>query len=81
MTPSNHYCFFMLLDLGEELTIDYATFQTTIPTFQCWCGASICRGQIESDAYREQWFQDCYGSHVTPYILTLIEIEKIKNKN
>ncbi|CAF3878419.1 unnamed protein product [Rotaria sordida] len=48
------------IPVGEELTIDYATYLTTIPSFQCWCGASICRGQIKPDAYKEKWFQDRY---------------------
>ncbi|CAF3822152.1 unnamed protein product [Rotaria sordida] len=72
-TPINHSCdpnvWINGLDciarryipLGEELTIDYATYLTTIPSFQCWCGTSICRGQIKSDAYKEKWFQDRYG--------------------
>ncbi|CAF3288105.1 unnamed protein product [Rotaria socialis] len=66
---------------GEELTINYSTFMTTIPDFPCWCGTAICRRQIKSDEYKEKWFQERYGLHVSPYMLMSLEIEKLKKRN
>lgn len=35
---------------GEDLTMDYATFcDFTMKPFQCFCGASCCRGNIQPD--------------------------------
>lgn len=65
---------------GEELTIDYSTFMTTAPNFQCWCASAMCRGEIRSDDYKQQWFQERYGSHVTSYISMLIKIQKLEEE-
>lgn len=36
---------------GEDLSLDYATFcDFTMKPFQCFCGASCCRGNIQPDA-------------------------------
>lgn len=56
----------------EELTLDYATFEPTHPEFECWCGATACRRMVRPNEYKEVWFQERYGAHVSPFILTLI---------
>jgi len=61
--------------------MDYSTFTNTPENFVCRCGTSLCRGQLKSNEYKEKWFQDRYGSHLNPYILMLIEIEKLKTNN
>jgi hypothetical protein len=61
--------------------MDYSIVTNTPPDFECWCGASQCRRRLKPDEYKEKWFQDRYGSHVSPYIQMLIEIDKIKNNN
>ena len=71
----------IFLAAGDELTVDYATYMNTIPDFECWCGTSVCRRRIQSDEYKEKWFQDRYGSHVSPYILMLVGIEKMTSSN
>jgi hypothetical protein len=71
----------ILIGASEELTTDYSTFINTPSVFECWCGSPLCRHQIKPDEYKEKWFQDRYGSHVSPYILMLIEIDKMKNNN
>jgi hypothetical protein len=53
---------------GEELTLDYATFEPTHPAFECWCGAAQCRQMIRPNEYREEWFQQRYGRFVSPHI-------------
>jgi hypothetical protein len=71
---------FLFIDVGEELTIDYSTYTNTPPNFECWCGAVQCRRQIRPDEYKEKWFQDRYGSHINPYMLMLVEKDKIKTE-
>jgi D-alanine-D-alanine ligase len=63
---------------GEELTLDYATFEPEHPAFECWCGAGegLCRKQVRPDEYREEWFQQRYGEHVSPHILSLQKRER-----
>lgn len=56
----------------EELTLDYATFVTTFPKFKCWCGTAICRGFLKDNEYKEQWFQERYKNHCSPFINGLI---------
>ena len=63
---------------GEELTMDYATFAPSHSFSQCWCGAALCRKTIQPNEYREEWFQKRYGTYVSPYVRTLIEIEEMK---
>lgn len=59
---------------GEELTIDYATFEPYHPAFPCWCGASDCRGAFNADAYKEEWFQKKYEGHFSPYMQHLVDL-------
>ncbi|CAF4114625.1 unnamed protein product [Rotaria socialis] len=65
----------------EPLTMDYSTFMNTPPDFECWCGALECCRRLKPDEYKEKWFQDRYGSNVSPYIRMLINIENMKNNN
>ena len=71
----------IFLAKGAELTVDYATFMNTLTDFQCWCGSSLCRRRIKREEYKEKWFQDRYGSHVSPYVLMLIGIDQMKNQH
>lgn len=52
---------------GEELTIDYAT-QTGAPGFSmpCDCGATICRGVVSSEDWRDADLQARYAGHWVP---------------
>jgi hypothetical protein len=65
---------------GEELTLDYATFEPTHPAFACWCGAATCRKMVRPNEFKEEWFQTRYGSHVSPYILMLIGREAVERE-
>ena len=78
--PVNHSCdpnaWFEGLDVtartdiaaGEEITLDYATFYNELmPSFECRCGTSSCRGIIRGDDYR-RGFVDRYGEHVSDYV-------------
>lgn len=72
----SNFCVFTEVD--EEITIDYSTYVNEPPDFECWCGVEECRRRLKPNEYKEKWFQDRYGSHVTPYILMLTNIEKMK---
>lgn len=45
---------------GEEITIEYATFNTGLDEFECDCGASDCRGRVAGEDWmlpglQERW--------------------------
>lgn len=54
----------------EEITMDYATMYTegTGASFQCKCGSNICRGEWKGTDYRQEWFKQIYGDHVTDHV-------------
>jgi len=62
--------------MGEELTLDYATFEPSHPAFECWCGSALCRKMIEPNEYRMEWFKQRYGGHVSPFIRALMRREE-----
>jgi len=62
---------------GEELTLDYATFLPNHPPFECWCGAQGCRRQLQPNEYKQSWFKETYGVHVSPYIRHLMETGQV----
>lgn len=53
---------------GEQITLDYATLYADgmIP-FQCQCGSSNCRGQIQETDYLQPFVAN-YGEHISEYI-------------
>ncbi|KAG2426154.1 hypothetical protein HXX76_013135 [Chlamydomonas incerta] len=79
--PLNHSCdpntWFVGLDivarrdvaLGEQITIDYATFCVEHMTaFDCCCGSAACRGRVGGLDYVADWVGDAYGHHVSGYV-------------
>jgi D-alanine-D-alanine ligase len=53
---------------GEEISIDYATrYNERMPSFDCECGTSACRGTIHGSDYMTD-VVDRYGSHVSDYV-------------
>lgn len=57
------------VDVGEELTVDYAT-QTTEPAFRmaCRCGMSLCRAVVTGTDWRSTAWADRYRGHVVPAV-------------
>jgi SET domain-containing protein len=55
---------------GEEVTIDYALFETHeyIADWQCACGTSECRGRITGQDWLLPEIQFRYQGHFTPLI-------------
>ncbi|RLB47608.1 MAG: hypothetical protein DRJ42_25050, partial [Deltaproteobacteria bacterium] len=55
---------------GEEVTLDHATFRAgDLPSFQCACGATDCRGTIRGDDYLGD-FMNRYGDHASDFVRT-----------
>jgi len=53
---------------GEEITMDYATFMNELmPSFDCFCGSSRCRGTIHGDDYLGDEVER-YGDHFSDYV-------------
>jgi hypothetical protein len=55
---------------GEELTIDYATFESEIEhmTGPCLCGAPSCRGRVTGYRDLTEERRAAYGPYVAPYL-------------
>ena len=48
--------------------MDYATFMNELmPSFECYCGATRCRGEIHGDDYLSDVVER-YGDHVSDYV-------------
>jgi hypothetical protein len=53
---------------GDEITMDYATFQDHRMTpFECACGASACRGVIRGEDHLQD-FVARYGDHLSDHV-------------
>lgn len=66
------------INQGEQLTIDYCTFDSNIYNCisECKCGSSDCRTYIRGNDYILPELQEKYKHHFLPYIQ-----EKIKKNN
>jgi uncharacterized protein len=53
---------------GEELTTDYALFDTLDTGMECGCGAASCRRSITGDDWRRPDLQARYGKYFSTYI-------------
>lgn len=55
---------------GEEITIDYATFETEISSMpDCLCGQECCRHSITGFADLTDTQRESYGPYIAPYLL------------
>jgi SET domain-containing protein len=72
---------------GEELTFDYATFQTFVwpeeirrhaspQTIKCLCGTKACRGKVSGDDWKLPELRRKYAGHFIPYIQAMMDKEK-----
>ena len=61
------------IDEGEELTIDYATFEYELEHFHrpCLCGASTCRGRITGYKDLHEHLREAYGPYIAEYLLEM----------
>jgi SET domain-containing protein len=56
------------VDAGEELTTDYALFDTPSTRMRCSCGSRSCRGTITGDDWRDPVLQERYAGWFSTYI-------------
>lgn len=57
---------------GEELTLDYATFELNeewVMPWECRCGAPTCRKTITGRDWKLAHLQERYGPHFSPVLL------------
>lgn len=53
---------------GDEITMDHATFRTEpMPSFECACGADLCRGLIRAEDHLQP-FVERYAGHVSDHV-------------
>jgi uncharacterized protein len=53
---------------GEELTTDYALFDTPSETMECACGTASCRGVITGDDWRDPMLRRRYAGWFSRYL-------------
>lgn len=57
------------IEPGEELTIDYALWETDAAwAMQCCCGAVACRQWITGQDWMQPALQTRYAGHFSPYV-------------
>ncbi len=66
------------IDVGEELTVDYALFEAELEDwgFDCRCGSAVCRGRIRGDDWRRPDVRARYGTHFIPLITKMMQSER-----
>jgi uncharacterized protein len=57
-----------LVEAGEELTIDYATFSVVSWQMDCHCGAASCRDVVTGDDWRRPDLRERYVGRFSPFI-------------
>jgi uncharacterized protein len=67
------------IDVGEELTIDYAVLDAESDDWvgACACGSAACRRVVSSGDWRRPEIQARYAGHFTPLIERLIAGEDV----
>ncbi|MBS3084651.1 SET domain-containing protein-lysine N-methyltransferase [Candidatus Pacearchaeota archaeon] len=53
---------------GEELTMDYAMYDSNIEKFKCSCGSKNCRGFIQAGDWQNKELQKKFGKYFSPYL-------------
>lgn len=73
----DHWVAIRDIEAGEQLTIDYCTFDSNpfICIERCLCGTPECREFIRADDYRIVELQKRYAGHFLPYIAKRIAEE------
>ena len=67
------------IDLGEEITADYALWEADenyISKWKCGCGSTDCRKKITGKDWQLKAVQEKYKDHFSPLINTRIKIAK-----
>ena len=69
------------IEIGEELTFDYATCDDSdYDEFDCQCGSQNCRGVVTGQDWKITELQEKYAGHFSPYIQEqIIEVQSARN--
>lgn len=62
------------INVGEELTMDYATWSNHLKPFRCNCGSKNCRRVIRPDDWKKKDLQKKYGQYFSPYLKEKIKL-------
>lgn len=62
--------------VGEELTFDYGTTETTEQPWRCRCGTQLCRGVVDGRDWRDPVFIERNRDFLSWYIL-----ERLRREN
>src|SRR6266496_133193 len=60
------------IEVGEELTHDWATTDDDTYEMECRCGAPTCRKVITGQDWRRKDLQDKYAGHISWYLMEKI---------
>ena len=64
--------------VGEELTYDYATSDTSdYDEFECACGSDNCRGRVSGDDWKLPDLQSRYQNMFSPYVQRKIQAAQL----
>ena len=64
--------------VGEELTYDYATSDTSdYDEFECACGSENCRGRVSGDDWKLPDLQSQYQNMFSPYVQRKIQAAQL----
>jgi hypothetical protein len=61
------------INAGEELTTDYAMFDTSSGEIECRCGTPTCRGRVTGSDWRLPDLQARYAGYFSSYVARRIE--------
>ena len=64
------------IDVGEELTTNYAMFDNYQGSMECVCGRSACRGRVDGRDWKRRDLQDRYWGYFSWYLE-----QKIRDNN
>jgi len=70
------------IPVGEEMTLDYATFDVKLggTVSRCGCGTEYCRGEITAEDYKIPEVQKRYKGHFMPFIERRINALHVQEK-
>jgi len=82
-SDEDHWVAIRDIQPGEQLTIDYCTFDSNpfICIERCLCGSEKCRKYVRGDDYRIIELQERYRGHFLPYIQARIDSESEQQRS
>jgi hypothetical protein len=84
MTDAFTLCARRNIEIGEEITADYALWEhrdNAILPWKCCCGSPLCRGRVTGSDWKDPVLQERYRGHFSPLLNKRIESEKLLKTN